>query len=163
MNKINQMVLCAFHLSLIIITTCYFKIPNGYQGYIHLGDTFIFLYASFTNPFYAILASGIGSMLADFISGYSIYMIPSFFIKGLQALLISLFLKKYPNKKQIIYILAAMIMIIGYFFFEAFMYDFNVALFSIFANIIQAFCSIFITLFAYPTYFKLFKSYNFFK
>ena len=52
------------------------------------------LFSSLLNPFYAFLIGGIGSGLADIAGGYGIYFIPTLFIKGIEAVLVSLLLHK---------------------------------------------------------------------
>lgn len=154
MNKTKRIVLCALHFGLIFISTYLLKIPNGLQGYIHLGDVFILLYANIASPFYACVACGGASMLADLVAGYSIYMIPTFFIKAIEALIVIYLTRKIPNKKLFIYILAASFMVLGYFIFESVIYDYRVAILSIPANLIQASASIFLCKLVISTYTK---------
>lgn len=154
MEKTKKIVLCALHFSLIFTATSLLKIPNGLQGYIHLGDVFILLYANIASPFYACIACGGASMLADLISGYTIYMIPTFFIKAIEALIIVYLLKKQPSNNLYIYVLATSFMVLGYFVFESMIYDWRVALLSIPANLIQAISSIFLCKLVLSTYTK---------
>lgn len=54
-------------------------------GYAHLGDAFILLTVLFIGRKSGIWAGGIGSALADLLTGYAYWAIPTFIIKSLMA------------------------------------------------------------------------------
>ncbi len=101
--------------SLIFLATAYLlHIPTG-NGYIHLGDTFIYLAACILPTPYAIAAAAIGAGLADIATGAAIWFIPTIIIKSLMALV---FFKKSDtlvNPRNITFaIIASIIGLIGY-------------------------------------------------
>lgn len=71
--------------ALVFVATYFFQLPVSItQGYIHLGDGFILLGASLLG-WAAVPAAAIGSALADLMGGYTLYILPTFLIKGLVA------------------------------------------------------------------------------
>ena len=102
------------------------------------------------SPAYAFLAAGIGSALADLLSGYVVYAPVTFIIKGLMAI-IAFYSFKLLNKKfgNIVCritsgIVAEIIMVLGYYIFEGFMYGFGPSAVNIPANSIQGVAGIII-------------------
>ena len=85
--KLNQVVLAALFAALTTVLTYYVKIPSV-NGYMHIGDSMIYLCASILPTPLAALSAGIGAALSDAVGGYTMYIIPTFIIK---ALLISAF------------------------------------------------------------------------
>lgn len=81
-------VLTALFAALIFVVTAYlFHIPvPATGGYIHLGDSFLYLAASILPTPYAVAAGGIGEALSDGMTGSAIYMLPTFLIKSAMAL-----------------------------------------------------------------------------
>lgn len=106
--------------ALVFTATYFFKIPVSVtQGYVHLGDGFILLGAMLLGPT-AIAASAIGSMLADLLGGYTMYMLPTFVIKGLTAAIaVWAFAKKRPAWMKAAALTASeLVMAAGYFIVE---------------------------------------------
>lgn len=84
-NKIKNMVMTGVFAAMICVTTAFIlHIPTP-NGYIHLGDTIIYIAACLLPFPYGIAAAGIGGALADFISGYPVYIVPTLIIKSLNA------------------------------------------------------------------------------
>ena len=87
-NTGNQTLTLAFGgmmAALVFVATYFFKLPVSItQGYIHLGDGFILLGASLLG-WASVPAAAIGSALADLLGGYTLYILPTFVIKGLVA------------------------------------------------------------------------------
>ncbi len=97
-----------------------------------------------------ILAAGLGSALADLFSGYILYAPATFVIKGLMAL-IAFYGYEALNKKTgnlpariISGIAAEIVMILGYFVFEGFLYGFIPSLVNIPANGMQGIAGVII-------------------
>ena len=60
----------------------FFHIPTGFNGgYIHLGDTLIYLAAVLLPTPYAMVAAGLGGALADTLTGGILWAIPTIIIK----------------------------------------------------------------------------------
>ncbi len=137
-KNIKTFSLTALFAALILVATAYLKIPIA-LGYVHLGDVFI-VTACFMLPLpMAAGVAAVGSMLADLIAGYVIYMPVSFFAKGVMAVLASLvYYKKFTWLKAVVGSLAgSAAMILAYFFFEGFMYGFPVAAANLPAQFLQ--------------------------
>lgn len=106
--------LCGMMAALIFIATYLLKIPVG-NGYIHLGDGFILLSAAVLG-WPAVLSAAVGSMLADLLAGYSVYMLPTFVIKAAVAAIAVLACAKKSQPMQMFTMLIAEIaMVAGYF------------------------------------------------
>lgn len=151
-NKVQKIVVAALLSALICVATMIIKIPTPLKGYVNAGDGFILLGASILSPAYAFLAAGLGSALADVLSGYSSYALATFIIKGLMALFATLILKKLKetNSKGILKIIPALvaeiIMVLGYFVYEGFLYGFGPSAVNIIPNLLQGLAGIIIGL-----------------
>lgn len=143
-NKTRDIVLSAMFAALICVATMIIKIQLTPNGYINLGDGVIILASKALGPFYAFFAVGIGSMLADLLSGFAFYAPATFVIKGLMAVAAFFVMKKLADIKSrtlaviIASVVAEIVMIIGYGIFEAAVYGIGVALASMPGNSIQA-------------------------
>ena len=74
------------------------QIPLPARGYINLGDVAIVFTAITLGPFSAALAGGLGTALADLLSGpYAFWAPISLVVHGLQGLLIGLIARARPN------------------------------------------------------------------
>lgn len=154
--------------ALTCVATMIIKIPSPLNGYLNLGDCIVLVSAWILSPGYAFFAAGVGSALADLFSGYVVYAPATFVIKGLMAIvafevfkLLSRKLKSLPSR-IISGVCAEIVMILGYFVFEGFMYGFAPSLVNIPANAIQGLAGIIvgtllITVFEKQNVIKLFK------
>ena len=108
-------------------------------GYIHLGDGVI-LYCGYAIGPAAFLAAGVGSALADLIAGYAVYIAPTFIIKGLMGAFSGWILLNHKGvlRRILAFAGAEIIMLLGYFLFECFMYGVSAAKGAILMNLIQA-------------------------
>lgn len=81
-NKTTTFSLCcgALMTALICIMTMIVQIPIP-LGYAHLGNTFILIAVAYLGKKEAIWASAIGSSMADLLTGYVQWIIPTFLIK----------------------------------------------------------------------------------
>ena len=141
-RKLKLTIISALFAALVCVATMVVKIPTPLNGYINLGDCVI-LVAAFTLPCgYGFLAAGIGSCLADILSGYTAYAPATFVIKGFMVLVVCLVTKLLKvNKsnfvKVVSVVLAELTMVLGYYIFEGFMYGFVPSLANIPMNLIQ--------------------------
>ena len=141
-QKLKTTIISALFAALICVATMVVKIPTPLNGYINLGDCVI-LVAAFTLPCgYGFLAAGIGSALADVLSGYTAYAPATFVIKGLMVLVVFAVTKLLKtNKPNLIKVLSGVLaelwMVLGYYIFEGFMYGFAPSLANIPMNLIQ--------------------------
>ncbi len=88
-----------------LFTLINIPIPFG-GGYVHLGDTAIYLVCCLLPLPAAIIAGGIGSCLADLALGYGFYAPFTLVVKALMALIASLMLRKHNTQ---LYLLAAFV------------------------------------------------------
>ncbi|MBR0026939.1 MAG: ECF transporter S component [Clostridia bacterium] len=141
--KTKKIVMAALLAALACVATMIIKIPSPLKGYLNLGDCIVLAAGWMLSPAYGFLAAGLGSALADLFSGYVTYVPATFVIKGLMALIafygFKLFRKRMGNLASGIIsgILAEIMMILGYFVFEGFLYGFLPSMVNIPANAIQ--------------------------
>ena len=95
------------------------KIPIP-LGYAHLGDAAIFLAVMFGGRCVGILSGVIGSALADFLSGFPIWIVPTIVIKAAEA---EIFWRLRGKNFLLGLILASLTMTAGYTLAGAFLYD----------------------------------------
>ena len=129
--------------AMVCVATMIIKIPSPMKGYLNIGDCIVLLCGWLLAPGYGFVAAGLGSALADMFSGYLTYAPATFLIKGSMAL-IAFACFKLMNKRigklpsQIIgAVLAEIVMVLGYYVFEGFMYGFIPSAINIPANAVQ--------------------------
>lgn len=142
-TKTKKIVMVALMAALACVATMIIKIPSPLKGYLNLGDCIVLTAGWLLSPTYGFLAAGLGSALADVFSGYVTYAPATFIIKGLMALIafygFKLLNKKIGNlpSRIISGIVAEIVMILGYFVFEGFLYGFIPSAVNIPANGVQ--------------------------
>lgn len=162
-SKTKKIVIVSLFTALVTVATIAIKIPT-INGYIHLGDTLVYLSGVFLGPVYGPIAAGFGSFLADILAGYPMWALPSLLIKGLDALVFAIIFKKVKtvskSSKTLIsrYLLALLIggtiMVSGYFVTSVVLYSYAGAIGSVVPNIVQAVGG---GIIAYPIMIALFK------
>ncbi|MDR1132444.1 MAG: TIGR04002 family protein [Oscillospiraceae bacterium] len=114
-SEIKTLTLSALFTALILLATAYLFHINMPIGYIHLGDAFIYLAASFLPAPYAIAAAAIGAAAADVLTGAAIWAFPSLLIKSLMVLPFSAKSQKILSKRNLTAaIFAGLICMTGY-------------------------------------------------
>lgn len=83
-SNVKLIAFTAMFAALVTIATAFIKIPTA-LGYQHPGDSMVYLAACVLPGPYGIIASGIGGALADLLSGYAYWALPTFIIKCLNA------------------------------------------------------------------------------
>ena len=155
-NNTKMLVLSALFTALACIATMIIKIPiPGGIGYIHPGDVVVILSGIILGPVHGFFAAGIGSALADLLSGYSIYAPVTFAVKGLVALCVAhvyrLMIRRFKKLTILVCTLINVAFVVcGYFGFEAVIYQVPVALVGIPANFVQTGCGMVLTFVLYP-------------
>lgn len=122
-NKQKQMlkytVLASMLAAITAVLTFYIKIPS-HNGYIHLGDSVIYLAAVLLPAPFAMVCAGLGGMLADVLGGYTLYILPTFIIKMLITLPFSSKNDRMITKRNIVALpIASLITTAGYYIAEA--------------------------------------------
>ncbi len=143
MNRTKKIVMTALMAALTCVATMVIKIPSPLNGYLNLGDGIVLTAGWLMAPGYGFVAAGLGSALADLFSGYFSYAPATFIIKGLMAL-VAFYGYKLLHKKMgnlpagiISGIAAEILMILGYYVFEGFLYGFIPSAVNIPANGVQ--------------------------
>lgn len=116
--KTKDLTLTAIMSAFVFLATFIPKIPIP-LGYAHLGDAAIFLAVIFCGRKIGILSGVIGSALADFLSGFPIWILPTILIKALEA---EIFYKLSGKNFLAALITASLAMTIGYTIFGAILY-----------------------------------------
>lgn len=124
-SKIRKLVLAALMAALCTIMTMVIQVPSPMQGYVNLGDCAVLMSAWVLGPLYGGAAAGIGSALADLLSGYAHYVPGTFAIKLVMAVAAALIFQAATKKGlsassvllgQIVGgVVAEVIMVLGYF------------------------------------------------
>lgn len=142
-NATQKIAVAALLAALTCVATMVIKIPSPLKGYLNLGDCVVLTAGWMLSPVYGFLAAGLGSVLADLFSGYVVYAPATFLIKGLMALVARFVYKALCGKihssisRIISGVLAEIIMVLGYYIFEGFMYGFSASLVNVPANAVQ--------------------------
>lgn len=144
-DKLEKLILTALMIALVCVATMVIHIPTV-AGYANLGDGLVLLSAFLLGPWYGLLAGGLGSALADLLSGYAYYVPGTLLIKGGMALLAALLLRSLHGsggrltlpRTVMSAVPAELFMAAGYFLYKAFILGrFESALTSIPSNLMQ--------------------------
>ena len=126
-KKTRLVVLSALLAAIIMVCTRFTAIPIfGGQGYVHIGDAFIFFAAALLPTPYAMAASAIGGGLADLMAGYTMYILPTAIIKALMALMFLGSCKKeklLSGRNILSLILGILVLVGGYYVAEVILYQ----------------------------------------
>ena len=146
-RRTRKIVFSALMASLTAAATMVIHIPSAFGGYIHLGDGMVLLGGILLGPLAGAAAGGIGSMMADLLSGYAFYAPATFLIKALGAFSSGYLYRRLSPKGrerhfQILPFLAAGILCSaavtgGYFIFELAVYGRSAALVNVPFNLVQ--------------------------
>ena len=81
-NTAKFVTINALSIALVCVSTMAIQIPIP-LGYMHLGNTCILLTAALFGPTTGLWAGGIGSALADLLTGYTQWVLPTLLIKSI--------------------------------------------------------------------------------
>jgi len=142
-THLKNLTLTAIFSVLTFCATFIIRIPS-FGGYLNFGDCMVLVSGYILGPYWGSVSAGIGSALADVFSGYTIYALPTLIIKAFVAFSAG-FLFKLSKKKNILHIvicgiIGEIIMLLGYFIFEAYFLGLGVqvALMSAYSGTLQA-------------------------
>lgn len=147
-NKIFKICTTGLFAAIIAVFTAFVKINTGINnGYLHFGDSMIYLAGCLVGP-YGIFSAAIGGGLADILSGSAVWAVPTAIIKIFNCLpfvLASSFYKKKKGKIKIVNaatvlmtVVSAFVTVGGYLLAESLMYSFASAWTSVPFNVVQA-------------------------
>ena len=121
-SRWSRLVYTALFTALTTVATLVIQVPSPMSGYVNLGDAMVLLSAWILGPVYGTAAAGIGSMLADLLSGYAYYAPGTLVIKCLMAFVAAQVFLVLTDKvkgkhfaKVVSGLLAEIIMVAGYF------------------------------------------------
>lgn len=146
--SVKKITLTAVFAAIIAVMTAFIKIPTGInEGYLHFGDSMIYLAGCLLGPC-AALAAAIGGGLADVLAGAAVWAIPTAIIKACNSLpfiIATVYYVKTKEKHKIIHtatvlmtVVSGLITIFGYLLAEGLMYSFASAWTSVPFSIIQS-------------------------
>lgn len=116
--KTRNLVLNGLMIALVCIATMVIQIPTpGTNGFVNIGDSVIFITSILFGPFPGMIAGGIGSALADVLSGYSHWALFTLIIKGTEGYIVGCIVKNNSSmiKNIIASTIGAIVMVFGYF------------------------------------------------
>lgn len=130
-KKLKLMVYTALFAAIVCVTTFIVKLPTMH-GYIHIGDSMIYI-ASNVLPFpFGMIAGGIGGALSDMLGGYWIYVIPTFIVKNLNGLCFYILktrkCKLISARGIIAALISSAITVVAYFFVNTLLFDLEYAI-----------------------------------
>ena len=142
----KQLAFSALFAALCLIGTLLVTIPLP-MGYFNVGDVFVLLAGWCLGPVYGGIAAGVGSALADIISGYALYAPFTLIIKGLDAVIAYAawaFFRKWLRLDALSRLVSALLgeslMVLGYFLTEVLFYGFYAATGTLVGNLLQGGC-----------------------
>ena len=120
-RRVRLLVMTALFAAPSAAATLVIRIPSPSGGYMNLGDTVVLMGAYLLGGRYGVAAGAIGPALADFISGYGVYVPGTLCIKALMALAAWLISRAF-NRKPLALVLsgaaAEAVMIGGYWLYD---------------------------------------------
>lgn len=101
-NLTKKMTYTGIMTALVFLGTFMIKLPLPYTGgYIHLGDSMVFISGIILGKKRGAFAAGIGSALADVVAGYIYWSLPTLIIKATMAWIIGYVYTKRNNFKTV--------------------------------------------------------------
>ncbi len=125
-NSALRTSLIAVLTAVVVVFTIIIKIPTPTKGYLNLCDLAICFIAFTFSPLTAFVAGGLGTAIADIISGYPQWAPISFVVHGVEGLVVALIVKRSVQEisngvkvsplKVIIAMIACIIIVAGGYF-----------------------------------------------
>ncbi len=123
--RIKKIVITSVLSVLTCVSTMVIQIPSPMNGYVNLGDCMVLTDGILLSPVWSWFAAGVGSMLADILSGYMYYAPGTLVIKSAMVLVFSFFYN--ILKKQFSFglsficssLISELIMVVGYFIYSS--------------------------------------------
>lgn len=141
-KRVQAIVTAALLAALTCAATMAIRVPSPTGGYMNLGDTVVLLGAFLLGPWYGAVAGGIGSAMADALSGYMVYVPATLVIKSVMAMTAGLLYRALRERTGGMLLCAAageIPMVAGYWLFDALLLgSFAGAAAGIPSNLVQA-------------------------
>lgn len=146
-SKTYKICMADLMAAVVTVFTAFVKFNTGINnGYLHFGDSMIYLAGCILGP-YGIISSAIGGAIADILAGSAMWAIPTAIIKSLNCVVFvvasNLYIKKKPFRIVNAYtvpmvVVSGLITIFGYLLAEGLMYSFPTAWTSVPFSCVQA-------------------------
>ena len=144
-ERLRSIVTASVLAAITTLATMVIKVPTfGTNGYVNIGDAAVLICAWLLGNPYGAIAAGIGSGLADLLSGYPAYIPGTVVIKFVMAFIAAAIYKGLKERlpKTIVYIISSIVaealMITGYFLYESTVLGYGLAASaSIVSNAVQ--------------------------
>ena len=91
-ERIKNLCETALFIAIVFLGVFIIKFPGPF-GYMHIGDSMIFLSVLMLGGKRGAVAGGIGAALADIVSGYTIWAVPTLICKAAMALVMGVMIK----------------------------------------------------------------------
>ena len=118
MTKLLRLVMTGVLMALACVATMVIQIPSPTHGYMNLGDCVVLLSGCLLGPVYGAVAGGVGSALADLLSGYAVYVPGTLVIKAVMAALAGTRCRRSRKLLPVGAVLAELVMIVGYWLYD---------------------------------------------
>lgn len=159
-----KLILTAMMASMVCVSTICIQIPSPMSGYVNLGDALVLVSAFTLGPVFGTAAAGIGSGLADVLTGYIHYAPGTLIIKAAVALIAALLVRRMNKRSErpagalrfaIAAIPGEIVMVLGYLIYAwIFLGHGPAAVASVPGNIMQAAAGIIIAAILTPIVLK---------
>lgn len=154
MKKLStqKLTLIAMFIALTTIATMVIQIPiPATKGYLNIGDTLLICAGLLLGKTVGGIVGGIGSAMADLLSGYAFYAPITLVVKGLEGYLAGALNEKTKLSTIASAIVAGLVMAVGYLLAEGIiLYNFPTALASFVPNILQGIAGAILATILYP-------------
>lgn len=160
--KVRKLTRAAMLSALACVLTIFPQIPTPTGGYVHFGDSIIYIAAVFLGPVAGAVVGAVGHSLADIMSGYVVFAIPTFIIKGLMGFIIGKILYNKIDMRHIIFagVAALIVVTLGYFVAELPLYGLSGAMLVFVSSPIQWLMSIAATAVLVPLLVRVMKNHK---
>ena len=151
--KVKRLTTTALMAAVIFVVTYMIRIPIPIAsgGYINIGDAPIYIAASLLGGPACMVAAAIGAALSDLTAGYVVYILPTAVVKGLMGLVCGKLMERAGFARFLIAsVIGGAIMVSGYAFFNAVIFNINQALAMAPFDMIQWACGVAVAAAVYP-------------
>ncbi|MDY6044388.1 MAG: ECF transporter S component [Peptoniphilus sp.] len=154
MQKLStrQLTVFAMFIALTTVATIAIQIPiPSTHGYVNIGDTLLICAGLLMGKAAGGIVGGLGSALADLLTGYTFYAPITLVVKGLEGFIAGILREKTSLPLLVCAIASGVVMACGYLVAETFiLYNFPTALASFVPNIVQGLAGSVLASILYP-------------
>lgn len=107
-ERIKNLCETALFIAIVFFGAFIIKIPGPF-GYMHIGDSMIFLAVLMLGGKRGAVAGGLGAAIADIVSGYTIWAVPTMICKAAMAIVMGMMIKHraFGLKGRLLWIVSA--------------------------------------------------------